>query len=142
MWKNMLAMSVLLLSGAVFVQSISSAQANQGMISLGQNPIFSKGGYNGGIQTTYTVSAVANQEIVVTDVSISGQFNHDIELVFSTSGGEEIGRYKTWNYSNYPGPGTMNANLNSGLRVPAGEDLQVTVNGRGTFTYAGNYVHP
>ncbi len=142
MWKNILAMSVLLLSGAVFVQSISSAQANQGMISVGQNPIFSKGGYNGGIQTTYTVSAVANQEIVVTDVSISGQFNHDIELVFSTSGGEEIGRYKTWNYSNYPGPGTMNANLNSGLRVPAGEDLQVTVNGRGTFTYAGKYVHP
>ena len=142
MWKNMLAMSVLLLSGAVFVQSISSAQANQGMISVGQNPIFSKGGYNGGIQTTYTVSAVANQEIVVTDVSISGQFNHDIELVFSTSGGEEIGRYKTWNYSNYPGSGTMNANLNAGLRVPSGEDLQVTVNGRGTFTYAGKYVHP
>ena len=112
-------MSVLLLSGAVFVQSISSAQANQGMISLGQNPIFSKGGYNGGIQTTYTVSAVANQEIVVTDVSISGQFNHDIELIFSTSGGEEIGRYKTWNYSNYPGPGTMNANLNSGFESPS-----------------------
>ena len=83
----MLAMSVLLLSGAVTVQSISSAQANQGMISLGQNPIFSKGGYNGGSPTTYTVSAVANQEIVVTDVSISGQFNHDIELIFSTSGG-------------------------------------------------------
>ena len=28
----------------------------------------------------------------------------------------------------------MNASLNSGLRVPTGEDLQVTVNGRGTFT--------
>ena len=104
MWKNILAMSVLLLSGAVFVQSISSAQANQGMMSLGQNPIFFKRRVCGGIQTTYTVSAVANQEIVVTDVSISGQFNHDIELVFSTSG-EEIGRYKTWEYSNYPGQG-------------------------------------
>lgn len=142
MWKNILAISVLLLSGSVFVHSISSAQANQGMLSLGQNPIFSKGGYNNGIQTMYTISAVANQEIVVTDVSISGQFNHDIEMIFMTSGGEEIGRYKTWNYSNYPGPGIMNASLNSGLRVPAGEDLQVTVDGRGTFTFAGKYVHP
>ena len=141
MWKNILATSVLLLSGAVFVQSISSAQANQGMLSLGQNPIFSKGGFVSS-QTTYTVPAVANQEIVVTDVSISGQFNYDIEMIFNTSGGEEIGRYKTWNYSNYPGPGIMNTSLNSGLRVPAGEDLQVTVNGRGTFTFAGKYVRP
>ena len=90
----------------------------------------------------HTITAVANQEIVVTDVSISAQFNHDIEVIFTTSGGSEIGRYKTWNYSNYPGPGTMNANLTSGLRVPAGEDLLVTINGSGSFTFAGKYVHP
>ena len=142
MWKNILATSALLLSAAVFVHSIGAAQANQSFVSMGQNPIFSKGGYNGGSQTTHTIPAVANQEIIVTDVSISGQFNYDIEVVFNTSGGEEIGRYKTWNYSNYPGPGIMNANLTSGLRVPAGEDLQVVVNGRGTFTFAGKYVHP
>lgn len=109
---------------------------------LGTKSNFSKGGYNNGVLTTYTIAAVANQEIVVMDVSISGQFSYDIELIFSTSGGEEIGRYKTWNYSNYPGPGTMSTSLNSGLRVPAGEDLQVTVNGKGTFTFAGKYVHP
>lgn len=142
MWKNILAFSALLVSGAVFVNSITSAQANQGFASMGQNPIFSKGGVNNGSQTMYTISSIANQEIVVTDVSISGQYNHDMEIVFQTSGGEEIGRYKTWNYSNYPGPGIMNASLNSGLRVPAGEDLQVFVNGSGTFTFAGKYVHP
>lgn len=142
MWKNILATSALILSAAVFVESISTAQANQGILSMGQNPIFSKGGYNSGTQNIYTVLAVSGQEIVVTDVSISGQFNYDIEVIFTTSGGEEIGRYKTWNYSNYPGPGIMNANLTSGLRVPQGEDLQVTVNGRGAFTFAGKYVHP
>ena len=142
MWKNIMATSALILSSAVFVHSISVAQANQSIISMGQNPIFSKSGFNNGSQTIHTVTAVANQEMVVTDVSISGQFNHDIEVVFQTSGGTEIGRYKTWNYSNYPGPGIMNAALNSGLRVPAGEDLLVTVNGRGTFTFAGKYVHP
>lgn len=142
MWKNLLALSAVLLSGSVFVQSITNAQANQGFVSMGQNPVFSKGGLNNGSQTMYTISAIANQEIMVTDVSISGQYNYDMEIVFNTSGGEEIGRYKTWNYSNYPGPGIMNANLNSGLRVPAGEDLQVVVNGSGTFTFAGKYVHP
>ena len=142
MWKNLLGCSALLLAGSVFVQSITNAQANQGFVSLGQNPIFSKGGSNNGSQTIYTISSIANQEIVVTDVSISGQYNYDMEIVFKTSGGEEIGRYKTWNYSNYPGPGIMNASLNSGLRVPAGQDLQVLVNGSGTFTFAGRYVHP
>ena len=142
MWKNILATSALILSGAVFVHGISAAQANQGFISMGQNPIFSKGGYNNGSQNIHTISAVANQEIVVTDISISAQFNHDVEIIFNTAGGSEIGRYKTWNYANYPGPGTMNANLNSGLRVPVGEDLLVTINGSGSFTFAGKYVHP
>ena len=142
MWKNILATSALILASAIFVHSISAAQANQGFISMGQNPIFSKGGYNNNSQNTHTITAVANQEIVVTDISISAQYNHDIEVVFTTAGGSEIGRYKTWNYANYPGPGTMNANLTSGLRVPAGEDLLVTINGSGSFTFAGKYVHP
>ncbi len=142
MWKNILACSALLLSGAVFVQSIASAQANQGLVSMGQNPVFSKGGYNSGVQTNYTIPSMANQEILVTDVAISGQYSEDIEVIFNTSGGDEIGRYKVWNYANYAGSGVLDTNLNSGLRVPAGEDLQVTVNGRGTFTFAGKYVHP
>jgi hypothetical protein len=142
MWKNILAISALILSASVFVESISTAQANQGVLSMGQNPIFSKGGYNGGSQTSHTISAVSGQEIVVTDVSISGQYNQDIEIVFMTSGGAEIGRYKTWNYANYAGSGVINSNMISGLRVPEGEDLLVIVNGAGTFTFSGRYVHP
>jgi len=142
MWKNILAISALILSAAVFVESISTAQANQGILSMGQNPIFSKGGYNGGSQSSHTIPAIAGQEIIVTDVSISGQYSQDIEMVFTTSSGAEIGRYKTWNYANYAGSGVINSNMVSGLRVPAGEDLQVTINGAGTYTFAGKYVHP
>ena len=100
------------MSGAVFVHSISAAQANQGFISMGQNPIFSKGGYNNGSQNVHTISAVANQEIVVTDISISAYFNHDVEIIFNTAGGSEITGIKHGTMQIIQAiSGTMNANF-------------------------------
>lgn len=132
MWKNILAASVLVLSVSVLLQSIRSAQANQSAVSFEQNPIFSKGGYNGATQTIHTISAITGQEILFTDITLSGQYNDDIELIF-TSGGEVIGRYKTWNYANYAGSGILDTHLLSDLRAPEGEDVVVTINGRWTL---------
>lgn len=39
MWKTILACAALVLSAAVFVDSIATAQAQQG-VSFGQNPVF------------------------------------------------------------------------------------------------------
>lgn len=142
MWKNILATSVLLLSASVFLQSMGSARANQNSVSFGQNPIFSKGGQNGGTLTTHTISAVSGQEILVTDISISSQYNEYVSITFTTSSGNVIGHYRTWNYSNYTGSGVLNTNLVSGLRAPEGEDVTVAINGIGSYTFSGTYIHP
>ena len=142
MWKNLLGASALLLSGSVFVHSLSAAQANSGpSISLATNPIFSGGGYsNSGV--TENIPGQSGLELVITDVTLSAQYNYDAEIVFSTSSGVELGRYKTWNYSNYNGPAIIDSHLNSGLRVPENETLIVQVSGRGSYTYSGYKAHP
>lgn len=137
MWKNILACSVLVLSGAVFVQSIATAQAQQG-ISFGQNPVFSKSGNGSG---TYVISNVSGQEMSVTDVTMTANSNYALQVLLRTSSGVEIGRYRAENYNSYNAP-QIDTHLISGLRVPQGEDLEIVVSGTGTYTVAGQYVHP
>lgn len=138
MWKNILACSALLLSGAVFVQSIATAQAQQGMVSLGQNPVFSKSGSGSG---TVTISNIAGQEMSVSDITITAQNNYALQVLLRTSSGVEIGRYRAENYHSY-NAAHIDTHLISGLRVPHGEDLEIVVSGTGTYTVAGQYVHP
>ncbi len=142
MWKNTLALSALITSLALLVHSIGSAHADLGpSISSGSNPVFSYGGYSNG-SAGQSLPAQSGQEYLVTDISISAQFNYELEIVFTTTSGSEIGRYKAWNYSNYSSGGIVDSHLISGLRVPENEGLNVTVNGYGAYTFSGRSVHP
>ncbi|MEC7986942.1 MAG: hypothetical protein VX278_17365 [Myxococcota bacterium] len=142
MWKNILSLGVLVLASALFVHTLRPANAQLGPhISQGSNPIFSVGGYSNSIATE-TVSAQSGQSILITDVIISAQYNDSLEMVLTTSGGAEVGRFKAWNYQSYTGNGMINAQMVSGLMVPEGEELTVTMNGRGTYTFSGRYVAP
>jgi len=142
MWKTLLGISAVLCSMSVLVYSVSSARASLGpSVSMMSNPIFSSSAYATS-NLSETISGQNGREIIITDVTISAQFNHDLEIVFTTSSGTEVGRYKTWNYSNYNGPAIIDSHLESGLRVPEMEDLQVTVTGRGSYTYSGYYAQP
>ena len=142
MWKNLFGISAVLCSLSMLVYSLSTARASLGpAVSMMSNPIFSSSAYSNG-SVSDTMTGQSGTEIVITDVTISAQYNYDIEIVFTTTSGTEIGRYKTWNYSNYNGPATVDSHLNSGLRVPENEGLQVQVNGYGSYTYSGYYAHP
>ena len=142
MWKNTLALSALISSIALLTHTIQPAQADLGpSASMGNNPIFSFGGYSSGT-ASQALPAQSGQEYLITDVSISAQFNYEMEIVFTTTGGAEIGRYKAWNYSNYSSGGIVDSHLISGLRVPENEGLNVTINGHGAYTFSGRSVHP
>ena len=142
MWKNLLGLSVLLVSVSLLVSTLSSARASLGPVtSTGSNPLFSSGSYSSG-GSSESISAQSGKEIIITDVTISAQYNYDMEIVFTTTSGMEIGRYKAWNYSNYNGNSVIDSHLNSGLRVPENEGLQVQVNGHGSYVYSGYYAHP
>ena len=138
MWKNILACSALFLSASVFVFSMATAQAQRGMTSFGQNPVFSRAGNGSG---THTVQHISGQEMSVTDVTLMAQHNYAMQVVLQTSSGTEIGRYRVENY-NYLSAAQVDSHLYSGLRVPQGEDLEIIVSGTGAYTISGQYVHP
>lgn len=141
MWKNMLGVAAILFGAGYFLQSFPTAHAKWGpTISMASNPLFSTSGYATN-SPNLTLSAASGQEMVLTDVVISAQFNYELELIFTTSGNQEIGRFKAWNYNGYSN-GVINSHFLSGLRVPDGESLSVTLNGRGSYTISGYYAQP
>ena len=139
MWKNTLALGFLCLSASVLVQAVGPAFARTGMTSLGANPSYSISAYTTG--TVENLPSVVGQERIITDVYISPQPNYELEIILTTSGGAEIGRFKSSNYSNYAS-GPHNVSLETGLRVPEGEGLVLTLNGRGIFTVSGFLAQP
>jgi hypothetical protein len=142
MWKNVIAISVLIASISLLIHSLSTAKASMGpVVSFASNPIHSIGGYSGG-SVTENISGQQGSEFIVTDITISAQYNEQLEVVFTTTSGAEVGRYKTWNYSNYNGPAIIDSHLRSGLRVPESEGLTIQVNGRGSYTFSGYFAHP
>ena len=142
MWRNLLAISGLLLSISVLLHSVGTASAGLGPVSsFGSNPVFSIGGYSSGSDSPVVPSQVG-QEMVITDVTISAQYNHDLEIIFTTTSGSEIGRYKTWNYGNYPSGGIIDSHLKSGIRIAENDGLQITVYGSGSYTVSGFYAQP
>ena len=139
MWKNTLALGFLCLSASILVQTVAPAFARTGKTSFGTNPAFSKSQYTSG--SVETLTAVVGQERVITDIYLSAQPNYDLEAIITTSGGVEIGRFKSWNYNGHSS-GPYNVSLESGLRVPEGEDLILTFNGNGAYTVSGYLSHP
>ena len=137
MWKTILACAALVLSTAIFVDSIATAQAQQG-VSFGQNPVFSRSGTG---SATFTIPNMTGQEMSITDITMTAQNSSALNVIIRTSTGTEIGRYRAENYHSYPAA-HIDSHLTSGLRVPQGEDLEVAVSGSGVYTISGQYVHP
>ena len=142
MWKNLIGMSCLIASIALLTHSLSPAQAQPtSSVSLGSNPIFSYGGYCASSQSL-TITAQPGQSLVLTDINISAQPNYGLEIIFNSATGAELGRYKAWNYQNYPGVSIVDTHLISGLKAAENEDIIVNINGHGSFSYSGYYAQP
>jgi len=139
MWKNILALSALILSISMLLRSVPFAEARTGTLSLGFNTAYSISDFTTG--TAETLSAVSGQDRIISDVYLSAQPGHELEAIFTTTSGQEIGRFKVWNHYSYSN-GAIHNTFESGLRVPAGEDVTITINGRGVYTISGFLAQP
>ena len=139
MWKNIFALCGLCLSSAVLINTLTPAFARTGVVSLGSNTAYSISAFTTGV--TESLPSVVGQERIMTDIYLSAQPGYDLEVIITTSGGAEIGRFKAWNYSSYPA-GPLNVSLESGLRVPEGESVTLNFNGRGVYTLSGYLAQP
>jgi hypothetical protein len=128
-------------------------------ISMGGNPVLSFGGTRDAAGTDAIGPAPTDQDLVITDISLSGNGVHSTysacmwTVSLESETGATLGVFKTWsqvNYSNYTiKGGNISAQLQSGVRVPAGESLNLVVaqDSGGTscslaYTLSGYHVQP
>jgi len=148
-YRNTLALGFVLLSGSVFVQSLSSANAfpSGPNVSLGSNPIQSWAGrsYN---SLGWVTLATVQQDFIITDLIVSGtgqwctttlstqNVDASTDVLFS-------GSFKAYNQSYGQGNSQFNGNLRSGAKVNAGSTIYANIEADGQCSYivSGYYSH-
>jgi hypothetical protein len=128
-------------------------------VSMGGNPVVSFGGTRNSTGTDAIGPAPSDQDLVITDISLSGNGVHSSHnackwtVSLESETGATLGVFKTWSQVNYSSYSIGNANifvpLQSGVHVPAGESLNLVVaqdSGASTcsiaYTLSGYYAQP
>ena len=139
-YKNTLAIAAVIMASGFFVRSFQTANAfPQGPnTSLGSNPIFSAYTNN----CPETVTTVPNDLIlVITDIVMSSNSTQTVTL--KTSNGGILGSFKqTYRTGNGMILEGRHHSLNSGIVVPAGEDLILDNCSTDGATISGYYAQP
>ncbi len=125
--------------------SLAFAYPGGAAVSTGNNPVASYGGEvlgvpssSASVPSVTVLTASADQDFVVTDVNLMPRYTSlgcrvlvGVELAL-TGGSDTLAHYHlTWEQSvtsnNVSAPGYVDSHLISGLRVPAGASLEMTI---------------
>ena len=106
-------------------------------VSLGTNPVWSTAGAVGGSTTITVIEAPADQDVVITDLSM--YCTSTSHLFLRLDDGTLVGRYRV-----VDGAGLVNRSLKSGILVPAGRSVQLEHESGSTvfYNYSGYYAQP
>jgi hypothetical protein len=112
-------------------------------VSTGTNPVSA---WAGTVNTTGTVvlSAPADQDIVVTDISLSCNYMCESLVYMSRSDGTQVGSFwVSGGYGSSYDSSTVQQQLASGLPVPAGQSLTIgSSSGTIAYTLSGYLAQP
>jgi hypothetical protein len=120
-------------------------------VSMGANPVWSVGGAVGD-GSHVVITAPADQDLVVSDVFFGPEcINCTLRFSLAVPDGT-LASYRYRNQYYFYGPGErgfsyrmdepVEQSLRSGLRVPAGDSLTLTVDGTVDYTLSGYYAQP
>ena len=106
-------------------------------VSLGANQVWSTAGAVGGSTTITVIEASADQDVVITDLSMYS--TSTVHLFLRLDDGTLVGRYRV-----VDGAGLVDRSLNSGILVPAGRSVQLENESGSTvfYNYSGYYAQP
>ncbi len=114
------------------------------VVSTGTNPIVNVAGQLSSSAWVEVLTAPASQDIVVTDLVFSanhsGAGEPELRLASTT---ETVGRYFIFGGS-YNGGGPAHFSLQTGIRIPAGDSLELNINTTNYVNYSlsGYYAQP
>ena len=142
--------------------SVAAAYPGGSVVSAGTNPVAAYGGEVLGTTSATVMTASADQDFVITDVNLMPRFDSTgcramvgVTIALDT-GGSPIAQYQlSWevnvNTTSINTPSTVDSHLNSGLRVPAGTSVLITLSDRYvwgcgawgvTYTLSGYHAQP
>jgi hypothetical protein len=152
--SNLLVTAILFVSLGILLQGFSDAKAQIGpSTSFANNPVVSAAGDSSG--TLFT--APANHQIVITDVVLTASGNNGNSYAcistttLTTSTGTLLGQFQitadTYQGNSYNGqtsPSNIVHTFASGLPVPTGETVDISITGNCTvnYTISGYHAHP
>ena len=114
-------------------------------ISTGSNPLWTYGGEvsTGGVGVT-VFTAPADQDMVLTDISLSTDYDFDIAPSLLLDDGTELGYWvingmRSASHTAAP----VHMSMNSGIRIPQGRSLQINSGGSVLrYSLSGYYAQP
>ena len=119
-------------------------------VSLGTNPVWSVGGFTEGTETVEIGTAPMGLDMIITDVHMTGSCRNCTIRASIQTETSTLASYRWWQWSDGGGetssvisPDPIAQSMVSGLRVPAGESVTLTISGFGMdYTLSGYYAQP
>ena len=111
-------------------------------ISMASNPVWTFGGSSSAIVTV--VTAPADQDMVLTDLSLSTDYDYDTAPALMLDDGTELGYWvingmRASSHAGVP----VNMSMTSGIRIPQGRSLEFHPNGTTVrYSFSGYYAQP
>jgi hypothetical protein len=119
-------------------------------VSLGTNPVWSVGGFTEAAETIEIGTAPVGMDMIITDVHMTGSCRNCTIRASIETESSTLASYRWWQWSDGGGetssvisPDPIAQSMVSGLRVPAGESVTLTISGHGMdYTISGYYAQP
>ena len=149
MWKQILALAVLLFSAVFLLRRMPSAQASLGpSVDLGANPVVSTGGSLTGGGTVLLFTVDPGMDLVITDVLFtSNAYSCQASFSLVNSAGDVLAAFGMATESEYyyaTSAASVIHRFGSGVSVPTGDSLSLSYDSSCTAYYSvsGRYVRP
>ena len=108
-------------------------------VSTGTNPLWSQGGETSS-GTTLSIPANMDSDLVITDVVLTCDHGNIEQLTLRGADGKIHGKFQV--QTAYSMQRHISHSYASGIRIPAGEALEITASGRVYYSLSGYHAQP
>ena len=108
-------------------------------VSTGTNPLWSHGGEMSS-GTTISIPAAPDSDLIITDIVLTSDHGNIERLTLSGSDGKIHGKFQL--QTAYSMQRHISHSYASGIRIPAGEALEITATGSVYYSLSGYHAQP
>ena len=108
-------------------------------ISTGANPLWSQGGETSS-GVTISIPAEIDSDLIITDIVFTSDYGNIEYVTLRGADGKVHGKFQLQTYNSMERH--ISHSYSSGIRIPAGEALEITSTGRVYYSLSGYHAQP